>query len=177
MSCQVCVRVYWSVDCIIYIEQWTVSFILNSGLYHLYWTVDCIIYIEQWTVSFILNSGLYHLYWTVDCILYIEQWIVSFVLNSGLYHLYWTVDCIICFEQWIVSFIQASWKYINYPICYQHHGKQCRPRSNTADCGICSGSIVLNRALYQNILIKENAQLTSLEWKWTCPNWKDRRVH
>ena len=128
--------------------------ILNSGLYHLFWTVDCIIYFEQWIVSFILNSGLYHLYWTVDCIIYFEQWIVSFILNSGLYHLFWTVDCIIYIEQWIVSFIQASWKYINYPICYQHHGKQCRPRSNTADSGICSGSIVFIQGFISKYLKK-----------------------
>ena len=38
MSCQVCVCVC------VYFEQWIVSFILNSGLYHLFWTVDCIIY-------------------------------------------------------------------------------------------------------------------------------------
>ena len=50
--------------------------------------MDCIIYFEQWIVSFILNSGLYHLFCTVDCIIYIEQWIVSFILHSGLYHLF-----------------------------------------------------------------------------------------
>ena len=139
----------------VHFEQWIVSFILNSGLYHLFWTVDCIIYFEQWIVSFILNSGLYHLFWTVGCIIYIEQWIVSFILNSGLYHLYWTVDCIIYFAQWIVSFIQASWKYINYPICYQHHGKQCRPRSNTADSGTCSGSIVFIQGFISKYLKKQ----------------------
>ena len=118
----VCVCVFWTVDCIIYFEQWIVSFILNSGLYRLFWTVDCIIYIEQWIVSFILNSGLYHLYWTVDFIIYFEQWIVSFILNSGLYHLFCTVDCIIyssIMKVYQLSYmLPASWQTVQTQIKY-----------------------------------------------------------
>ena len=79
--------------------------------------------------------------------------------TKNKFHVQKIMSCQVCvcvyFEQWIVSFIQASWKYINYTICYQHHGKQCRPRSNTADCGICSGSIVFKQGFISKYLKKK----------------------